>query len=127
VIDFMQLERDEKTLFLVTLCGRLTAEQYRVFPPQFESELPAHDALSLLFDLREFKGWEPMSRWKRLSFDSKHRTSVARVAIVGPLRWRIWMARACVPLGCPETREFLSKSIDGAFNWLGEGLGRRTR
>ena len=122
VIDIQHLHKNGQDLITVALKGRLSVEEYDVFRAHFESEIRHLENLFVLFDLRELRGWGLGSRWRKLSFDSNHRTSLARIAIVGPPRKTRWMERACRPLSYRDLERFSSRDIDSAWSWMEESL-----
>lgn len=122
VIDIQYLKKNRQDLITVTLKGRLSAEGYDVFRAHFESEIRHLENLFVLFDLRGLEGWVLGSRWRKLTFDSNHRTSLARIAMVGPPRKTRWMERACRPLSYRDLERFSSRDIDSAWSWMEESL-----
>ena len=122
MIDIQHLQKNRQDLITVTLKGRLSVEEYDGFRAHFESQIRHLENLFVLFDLRELRGWGLGSRWRKLSFDSNHRTSLARIAIVGPPRKTRWMERACRPLSYRALEKFCSQDIDSAWSWMEESL-----
>lgn len=120
MIDIQLLQKGADTLVTCTLQGKLTAREYDIFLPHFESEIRLFTDLRVLFDLTEFKGWCRRTPWRTLSFNSQHRTNVAKIALVGPIRRTRWMKQACQPLSYKELRRFFTKDIDDAWAWIGE-------
>ena len=108
-------QNGNQNLFVIRLRERLTEREYRVGFPQIESDLGSYMNHFVLFDLRELEGWETGARWKSLRFDSKHRTDVKRIAMVGGRRWERWIRRACRPLKCP-LRSF--EHFEEALDWI---------
>ena len=122
VIDVQYLKKNRQDLITVTLKGRLSVEEYDVFRAHFESEIRHLERLFVLFDLRALEGWALGSQWRKLTFDSNHRTSLARIAIVGPPRKTRWMEKACRPLSYRALEKFCSQDIDSAWSWMEESL-----
>ena len=122
MIDIQHLQKNRQDLITVTLKGRLSVEEYDIFCAHFESEIRHLENLFVLFDLRALEGWALGSRWRKLSFDSNHRTSLARIAIIGPPRKTRWMERACKPLSYRALEKFCSQDLDSAWSWMEESL-----
>jgi SpoIIAA-like len=120
MIDIQLFQKGADTLVTCTLQGRLTAKEYDIFLPHFESEIRHFTDLRVFFDLTELEGWCPGTPWRTLSFNSQHRTDVAKIAIVGPIRQRRLINRACQPLSYKELRRFFTRDIDDAWTWIGE-------
>ena len=93
MVDIQHFQKNADNLISVTLKGRLSTKEFDVFLPHFESEIRHFLGLRVLFDLRELKGWIATSQWRKLSFNSRHRTDLARIAIVGSNRNTRWMER----------------------------------
>lgn len=127
MIDIQHLQKDNRDLIIVTLKGRLTAEEYDVFLPHFESEIRHFTDLLILFDLSDFEGWQARSLWRKLSFNSNHRTSLAKIAIVGPLRRTRWMEKACRPLSYHTLKRFRSRESNIAHSWIVESFTEKLR
>ena len=122
MIDIQHLQKHGIDLITVALKGRLTAEEYNIFRAHFESEIRHLENLHVFFDLRMLEGWALGSQWRRLSFDSKHRTSLAKIAIVGPPRKTRWMERGGRPLSYRKLKKFCTQDIDSAWAWMEESL-----
>lgn len=120
MIDMQLYQKKADTLLLCTLEGRLTQREYAVFLPHFETEIKYFTDLRVFFDLTKFKGWCYGTPWRKLSFDSRHRTHLEKIAIVGPTRRAMWMERACRPLRYKQIRRFFSHRSETAWTWIGE-------
>jgi hypothetical protein len=119
MIEIDQYARGELTLISVSMSGRLTERELRVFLPHFESEIRHHKKLRLLMQLGLDLSWEPRSNWRSLSFNSRHSTSVSRLAVVGAeRRWRQWLVKACASLSVTTTLHFHPRRIVAARQWL---------
>jgi hypothetical protein len=119
VIEMEQYRRGENTIITVTMKGRLTERELRVFKPHFESEIRHHKGLRLLLQLDRGLSWEPRSNWRNLSFDSRHHVSVSRLAIVAEERaWRQWLVKACGPLNPELILQFHPRRLTSAQQWL---------
>ena len=119
MIEINQYQRCDLTLITVTMSGRLTERELRVFAPHFESEIRHFKNLRLLFQLGSDLSWEPRSNWRYLSFDSHHHVSVARLGIVAQeRRWRRWVVGACAPLNVAATLHFHPRCLLAARQWL---------
>lgn len=52
------------------------------------AEITRIGPVKLLVVLNEFEGWERQGHWDHATFYVKHGDDIARIAIVGPGRWR---------------------------------------
>lgn len=119
MIDFQYSQLDGKTLIQVSLSGRLTQREYAVFKPHFESEIRHYTNLRLLFDLDNSLSWDPRSCWRFLRFDSRNRSSIHKLAIIGPApNWHRWLWAACRPLKVGQALPFTANQRPTAFAWV---------
>jgi hypothetical protein len=108
--------------------GRLTQQEYLVFRPQLESTIRHYEGLRLVFVMDDELRWEPRSMWRKLRFDSRHRTSVARLAVVGGSEaWRKWLLTACQHLDVQEAMSFSSIEKSLAWSWAGARMSTPER
>ena len=55
------------------------------------AEITRIGPVKLLVVLTEFEGWERQGNWDHATFYVEHGDNIARIAIVGPERWRAEM------------------------------------
>jgi len=79
-------ERDNT--YVMTLRGVLRKSELDAGQQQLLSAAGPLEAIRLLVVLDGFEGWEPAGDWSDLSFYVRHGDRIARIAIVGPDRWR---------------------------------------
>ena len=120
MIDMQLYQKKADTLRPCTLEGRLTQREYSVFLPNFESEIGHFTDLRVFFDLTEFDGWCSGTPWRKLSLNSRYRTNLDKIAIVGLTRRALWLERACRPLRYKKIRRFSPHRVEVAWNWIGK-------
>ena len=84
------IKRSGKRLFIeITMVGKLTHEDYKVFVPMIDKALKETKGIEvdLLADMRAFKGWEIEAAWDDLKFGLKHSNAFDKMAIVGDKKW----------------------------------------
>ncbi len=84
------IKRNKKRLFIeISMMGKLTHEDYRIFVPMIDKALKEAKGLEvdLLVDMRKFKGWELLAAWDDFKFGVKHRNEFDKMAIVGNKKW----------------------------------------
>ncbi|RRS32286.1 MAG: hypothetical protein P794_01350 [Epsilonproteobacteria bacterium (ex Lamellibrachia satsuma)] len=84
------MKRNKKRLFIeITMLGKLTHEDYRIFVPMIDKALKETkgSAVDLLVDMRDFKGWEFVAAWDDFKFGVKHRNAFDKMAIIGNKKW----------------------------------------
>lgn len=104
----------------VRLNGKLTADDYQTFEPEFERLLKEHSALRLLVVMDNFHGWTMGALWQDLKFDAKHFRDIRRLAIVGDSAWEKGMATFCKPFTSAEVKYFPIEQTDQARDWLSQ-------
>lgn len=114
------LKASEKgALLIVRLSGKLQKAQFEPFRAQFESEIRHHQELRLCFIVDDQLRWDPRSKWPSLVFNSRHRTSISKLAIAGGgTTWQRWLQMACRPLLIQRARCFDSDQREYAMDWI---------
>ncbi len=114
-------EVDGKVLS-VRASGKLTADDYRRFAPEFEKLIQQHGKIRVLFEMEDFHGWEASALWEDTKLDFKHFNDIERIAMVGDKAWEEGMAFFCKPFTTAEIRYFGHHEKDRARQWITEGL-----
>ena len=84
------IKRNKKRLFIeITMLGKLTHEDYKIFVPLVDKALKEAKGLEadLLVDMKGLKGWEFLAAWDDFKFGVKHRNAFNKVAIIGSKKW----------------------------------------
>jgi hypothetical protein len=101
--------------------GRLTAADYRRFEPVFTADLERRNLpISLLLDMRGFRGWTPAGLLRDLRWDVRNRRTFSRIAVIGDRRWHRWITVAGVPLFRAPLKFFRPGEEQLAAEWLGQ-------
>jgi hypothetical protein len=104
----------------VRVSGKLSKADYERFVPEVERLIEAHGKIRVLFEMREFHGWEIGALWEDIKFDIKHFSDIERVAMVGEKKWQEWMSTFCRPFTAAKIRYFESHEADKAREWIQE-------
>lgn len=120
-IEKRELE-DGKTLE-IHVTGKLSAEDYRHFVPEFDRLVQKNGKLNLLFEMHDFHGWDAGALWQDLKVDARHFNHIERLAMIGEKSWQKWMASFCKPFTTAEIRYFTHDETEAAREWL---IGRST-
>jgi len=113
------LHRYEGEFFIVLKAfGVLTLDDYKVLTPMLESFLAQSDApnIRMLFDAREFEGWELHAAWDDFKIGLKHGSQFERIALLGSKAWQKWASKIGSWFISGEMRYFESESE--AIAWL---------
>lgn len=111
-------KRQEGRTLLVHATGKLTKEDYEQFTPEVERLIDLHGKIRVLFEMRDFHGWEASALWKDVKFDLKHFNDVERLAMVGEKRWQEGMTHFCRPFTTAKVKYFEVGETDEALAWL---------
>lgn len=104
----------------VQASGKLTREDYAAFVPEVERLIRDQGKVRILFDMRDFHGWEAGALWEDVKFDLKHFHHVERLALVGETRWQKGMSQFCRPFTTAKVRYFERGREQEARAWLRE-------
>lgn len=116
-------EKSNGKILEVQASGKLTADDYKEFVPEFQRLVQHHGKISLVFEMRNFHGWEAAALWKDIQFDFKHFADIDRLAMVGDKTWENWMADFCRPFTTAKIRYFDLAEVEAARRWVAEGPG----
>jgi hypothetical protein len=119
----VDIDLSDSSLVRVRASGRLTRNDYQAFVPQIEQAIAEHGKLRLLFEMRDFHGWDAGASWEDIKFGGRHFRDLERVAMVGDKTWEKWMAKLCRPFTTAEVRYF--EKTDVAETWLEGPVGLR--
>ena len=117
-------EKDEGKVMEVQVSGKLSAEDYKEFVPEFERRLQGWGRLRVLFDMVDFHGWNAGALWQDIKFDLKHFGDIERVAMVGDKKWEKGMCIFCRPFTRAKVRYFDHDHTSEAHTWVAAELGQ---
>ena len=114
----IELHEDEAA-GLVTICasGKLTKADYEHFVPEVERLIAEHGKIRVLFEMRDFHGWDVGALWEDIKFDLKHFSDIERLALVGERKWEKGMAVFCKPFTTAKIRYFDRTETEEARQW----------
>jgi len=111
-------ENDGGKVLEVQVSGKLAHEDYLHFVPKFEQLIKQHGKLRVLFDMRDFHGWEAGALWDEIKVDIKHLSDIERLAMVGNKEWEKQMSLFCRPFTTAKIRYFDDTNAAEAWAWL---------
>ncbi len=103
----------------IRMTGKLTAEDYGQFTPQFDAWLQQHGKLRLLVEMHDFHGWNAGGLWQDIKIDARHFDHFDQIAMVGEKKWQKWMASFCKPFTTAKIRYFTTDQLEQAQTWVG--------
>lgn len=104
----------------VEASGKLTHEDYQQLVPKLEEALKIHGKARILFQMRDFHGWEGAALWDDMKFGLKHFSDIEKLAMVGDKKWEKGMSVFCRPFTRAQIRYFDSKAVEEARLWVAE-------
>jgi hypothetical protein len=117
----VELSREEKVgkkVLAIRASGKLSKEDYERFVPEVERLIKEEGKIRLLFEMRDFHGWEAGALWQDIKFDLKHFADIERLAMVGDKKWEEWMAKFCRPFTSAEILYFDQSQVEEARQWI---------
>jgi SpoIIAA-like len=111
-------ESDGGKVMQVQVSGKLSAEDYKQFVPEFERRLQKDGKIRVLFDMTDFHGWDAGALWEDIKFDLKHFGDIERVAMVGDKKWEKGMSLFCRPFTKAKVRYFDHGQAKEAHTWV---------
>jgi hypothetical protein len=104
----------EANVFGIRVSGRLTLADYQAFLPMLDKLIEDRGKISLLIELRDFRGWEMKAAHEDYRFGTAHQEDFERIAIVGDKAWQRWMTALSTPFVSSEIRYFSQDEKDEA-------------
>jgi len=111
-------EKNDGKLLEVGVSGKLHKDDYREFVPEFERLVRDYGKLRVLFDMKEFHGWDLEAAWEDIKFDVRHFSDIERIAMVGDKAWENGMANFCRPFTSAKIRYFDKTEESDARAWI---------
>lgn len=102
----------------VRVSDKLSREDYEQFVPEVECLIRENGKIRLLFEMKDFHGWDAGALWEDIKFDLKHFADIGRLAMIGEKKWEQWMAAFCKPFTSAEIRYFDQSQSSDARSWI---------
>jgi len=121
----MPIQLTEKSggrVLIVRVTGKLLKADYETFVPEFDRLIAKHGKLRVMFDMKDFHGWDASAAWQDFKFGVNHFTDIERLALVGETQWQHGMATFSKPFTMAKVRYFDRIDAKPANDWLEEGL-----
>jgi hypothetical protein len=115
-------ETDEGEVLTIKAVGKLSKEDYEAFVPKVEQLIKRFGKIRILFEMKDFHGWDASALWQDIKFDIKHFKDIERLALVGDRKWEKGMGIFCKPFTTAKVKYFDSKEADKAQVWIKEGI-----
>jgi hypothetical protein len=115
------IERETNNLHLLQISGTLERSEFGVVQDALAKDIDAGGKPRILAILENFTGWERPAAWGNPEFLYWHSPEIAKIAIVGELRWeKEALAFAGAGLRTAPVKFFPVGEIQKARAWLGE-------
>ncbi len=111
----------EDNIIVITVSSTLTKEDYETLTPRLEQEAERHDTLRLVWEMQDFRGWQPGALLEDAKLDAQLNGKVTMLAMVGETRWQSWMTQLTRPFASGEVRYFDETERGAAYTWIRSG------
>jgi hypothetical protein len=111
-------EENGGNVLVLHVSGKLVAEDYEQFVPEFERLARQHGKIRLLFDVTDFPGWNAGALWEDTRFANDQFFDIAKLAMVGERTCQRGMAMFCRPFTRATIRYFDQADARMARPWL---------
>jgi hypothetical protein len=119
-IDFQ--EEAGGMLLIISVTGKLTREDYKSFVPKVEELIRKFGKIRVVFEMRDFHGWDAGALWEDIKFDIRHFSDIESLALVGDKKWEKGMNIFCKPFTKAQIKYFDLTEIYKAYEWIRAGL-----
>jgi len=121
----MAIELNEEAggkLLIISVTGKLTREDYKSFVPKVEELIQRFGNIRVVFEMRDFHGWDASALWEDIKFDIRHFSDIESLALVGDKKWEKGMSIFCKPFTKAQIKYFDLSEIYKAYEWIRTGL-----
>lgn len=105
---------------IVTVSGTFTESDYETLTPKLEREAEQHEAVRLVWEMKDFEGWQPGALWEDAKLDAQLNSEVSKLAMIGEAQWQDWLTQLGKPFAAGELRYFAASERDAAYVWTRE-------
>ena len=116
----LTLKNKGRNVLWVQASGKISQDDYQHFVPEVERLIANNGKIRILFEMRDFHGWEGGALWEDIKFDFKHFFDIEWLAMVGDMKWEEWMAQFCKPFTTAKIKYFDHAQEDEARAWIAE-------
>ena len=109
-------------LLIISVTGKLTKEDYKSFVPKVEELIQKFGKIRVVFEMRDFHGWDTSALWEDIKFDIRHFSDIESLVMVGNQKWEKGMSIFCKPFTKARIKYFDLTEIYRAYEWIRAGL-----
>jgi hypothetical protein len=109
-------------LLIISVTAKLTREDYKSFVPKVEELILKFGKIRVVFEMRDFHGWDASALWEDIKFDIRHFSDIESLALVGDKKWEKGMSIFCKPFTKAQIKYFDLTEIYKAYEWIRAGL-----
>lgn len=125
----MAIELNEEAggkLLIISVTGKLIREDYKFLIPKVEELILKSGKIRVVFEMRDFHGWDAGALWEDIKFDIRHFSDIESLALVGDKKWEKGMSIFCKPFTKAQIKYFDLTEIYKAYEWIREGIETST-
>lgn len=116
-----RLEVGPENVATIHVSRTLTADDYQALVPELQRLIEEHGKIRLIWDMKNFEGWQPGALWQDAKFDLRHNDDVERIAMVGEARWENLMTQLMKPFAKAKVKYFDQAAYEDAQRWIQKG------
>jgi hypothetical protein len=98
--------------------GKLTKQDYYHFTRIVDRLIKEHGFIRIVFEMKNFHGWEPKAVWEDIKSTIRHFHHIERLAMVGDKSWERGMYLFCQPFTTAKIRYFDEYEGGKAQIWI---------
>jgi hypothetical protein len=107
-------------VLIIHFSGKLEKADYELLVPELERLVQKHGKLNLLFDMKDFHGWDAGAAWEDFKLGVKYFSDIKKIAMAGKNKWQHGMAIFSKPFTKAKVRYYDHTDIAEAQKWLTE-------
>jgi len=115
-------EKDAGKILIISVTEKLTRDDYKSFVPKVEELILKFGKIRMVFEMRDFHGWDASALWEDIKFDIRHFSEIESLAMVGDKKWEKGMSICGKPFTRARIKYFDLSEIYKAYEWIRAGL-----
>lgn len=120
------LDQSEGNVIAVRVSGKLERDSYKELLNQLDKRISEQRPVRIIYEITDFKGWEPGAAWEDIKFDIRHNKNIERAAIVGDTPWTKLLTALMRPFALGEMAYFDISQEEDAWRWIREDVSSET-
>lgn len=115
------IEHLDDNIIVITVSSTLRKGDYETLTPGLRREAAHHETVRLVWEMRDFRGWQPGALLEDAKLDAQLGRKVTKLAMVGAARWQSWLTQLTKPFASGEVCYFDESKRGAAYAWIRSG------